>query len=109
MKKILFVLLLCPTMMFAQWQNASKQILSIYDAGESLKLIHIDSAMTIIPKLSIGFMVTYSPPSKSVQIPVISGGSNNYTFGFQYQQLTYPVFASQYEACDTLNAWIARR
>lgn len=107
MKKVLFILLLLPLALQAQWQNASKQIKAIYNAGASIKLIHTDSAVTYIPKTSIGFSITYSPPSKSIQIPVISGGSNNYVFGFQYQQLTYPIFGSQYEAIDTLNAWIA--
>lgn len=109
MKKILFACLFAPMICFGQWQNASKQIKSIYNSGSCLKLVHIDSAVTYIPKTSVGFMVTYSPPSKSIEIPVISGGSNNYIFSFQYQQLAYPTFTNQYQACDTLNAWIKNR
>ena len=104
MKKLIFVLLFVPVFCRAQTFNAGKQIISVLDFGACIKLIHVDSSVTSLPKTSIGFSLCGKPPGQSVQITAIAGGSNNYTYGFQANAVT-PSFGTAYIALDSLRSW----
>jgi hypothetical protein len=107
MVRILFILMFVPILAYGQTFNASKRIVGIQNYTGIIRLIHYDSSRTDIPKESIGFVVCYPNPSKAVQITTISGGSNNYTYGFLYDDVGQD-WSSQYEAVDTISAWIAQ-
>jgi hypothetical protein len=105
MKKLLFILFLLPLVMSAQ--VLSKQIVRLENLDCAIRFVQIDSTYIDLDKTSVGFITVYPLPQKSVQVVPIAGGSNNYTFGFNYDAVT-PSFSSQWAAADTLNAWIGR-
>lgn len=105
MKKLIFILFLLPILVMGQ--VISKQIVRLEDLGTAIRFVQIDSSYIDLQKTSVGFITLYPLPQKSVQVVPIAGGSNNYTFGFQYDAIT-PLYASQYVLADTLNAWIGR-
>jgi len=102
---LLICLIFLPVMAFSQTFNASKQIVSVIDFGACIKFIHVDSSVTVLPKTSVGFTLCGQTGGKAVNVTTKSGGSNNYTYGFQSNGVV-PSLGTNFQALDTLKSWI---